>query len=148
MKIIFILALFALASLPGFAQTKTVVKPTPVINTQSAAKSSQAYSEVLLQKTELTAELENLLLDYTEEYPKIKELRFELGVLQKELDRMLMVSDTARLTPALGKLIVRRARLATDLWNLQRQYADEHQDVKRAKRKLEIFEQAIKEILP
>ena len=147
MKIVFILAFICFFSLCLQAQTKPVVKPTPNVNTQSA-KYSFAYAEVLLQKTELTAELEELLLNYTEEYPKVKELRFELSVLQKDLDKLLTVSEASRLSQALGKLIVRRARLATDLWNLQKQYANDHPDVKKAKRKLEIFEQAIKEILP
>jgi len=44
-------------------------------------------------------------------------------------------------------LIVRRIELETDVWNLQRNYKDEHPDVKRAKRKVEIYENAISEIL-
>ena len=141
-NIFFITAIVLFAAHALFAQ-KIVDKP----NVQ-AVKSSAAYAEVLIQKAELTAELENLLLDYTEEYPKIKELRFELGVLQKDIEKLWTVTDAARLTTALGKLIVRRAALATDVWNLQRQYTDEDPNVKRARRKVEVFDKAIKEILP
>jgi hypothetical protein len=96
----------------------------------------------------LSAELENLLSDYTETYPKVKELRFEVGLLQKDLEKLLTVADASRLTTPLGKLLVRRAALATDVWTLRTQYSDESAEVKRAKRKVEIFDQAIKEILP
>ncbi|MET0754386.1 MAG: hypothetical protein ABWZ66_13470 [Pyrinomonadaceae bacterium] len=147
MKIAFVLSLILFSSLFVQAQNKPVVKPAPTTNAQTV-KSSPAYSEVLFQKTELAAELETLLLDFTDDYPKVKDLRFEIGVLQKDLDKLLASADASRLTQALGKLMVRKAELAADVFKLQRQYNDDHQDVKRAKRKVEVFEQAIKEILP
>jgi uncharacterized protein involved in exopolysaccharide biosynthesis len=149
MKIIFILSLLLFASIFVQAQVKPVVKATPTPATSvPTAKSSPAYAEVLFRKTELYAELENLLVDYTEEYPSVKELRFELGLLQKDLDKLVAVEDASKLSLALGKLMVRKTELAADVWSLRRQFADEHPDVKRAKRKVEVFEQAIKEILP
>ena len=150
MKIIFVSSIILFASLFVQAQ-KPVVKPTPTPTPASSAqavKSSPAYAEVLLQKTELSAELENLLVEYTEEYPRVKEIRFILGLVQKDLEKLLAATDASKLSLALGKMLVRRNELAADVWNLQRQYADEHPDVKRAKRKVEVFEQAIKEILP
>lgn len=142
-KIIFILSLI-FTSYASAQTTKTVTqKPTA-----NAAKSSAAYAEVLLRKTELTAELEELLISYTEEFPKVKNLRYEISLLQKDLDKLSAVTDVSRLSTALGKLIVRRTELQVDVWVLQKQYSDEHPDVKRAKRKVEIYEQAIKEILP
>ncbi len=89
-----------------------------------------------------------MLVEYTEEYPRVKEIRFMLGLVRKDLDKLLAATDASRLSLALGKMMVRRTELAADVWNLQRQYADEHPDVKRAKRKVDVFEQAIKEILP
>ena len=145
-KIIFILSAVFIFSNDVSAQTTTkTVTQKPTAN---SAKSSPAFAEIILRKTELSAELENLLIDYTEDFPKIKELRFELGLLQKDLDKILAVSDASKLTLALGKLIVRKIELQVDVWSLQKQYADEHPDVKRAKKKVEIYEQAIKEILP
>jgi hypothetical protein len=49
------------------------------------------------EKTERESELEEFLLDYTEEFPKVKEIKFELGLLQKELDKITAVnaSDSA-----------------------------------------------------
>jgi predicted nuclease with TOPRIM domain len=129
-----------------FSQTKT--KPAPAVNANSA-KTSPAYAEVLLRKTELLSELESLLIEYTEEYPKIKELRYESGLLQKELERLLAANaaDASRLSDALGKLMVRKCELGTNLWSLQQQFNDQHPDVKRAKRKAELFDAAINDIL-
>ena len=46
-----------------------------------AVSSSPAYAELLLRRTDLTAELESLLIDYTDDYPKVKELRYTLDAL-------------------------------------------------------------------
>ena len=43
--------------------------------------------------------------------------------------------------------MVRKIELETDVWNLLRTYKDEHPDVKRAKRKVEIYQAAINDIL-
>src|SRR5436190_3614462 len=112
-------------------------------------KSSPAYAEVLLRKTELQADLESLIADYTEANPKIIDLRFELAALNKSLERLYAVrpTETGKLTLALGKLLVKKAALDTDLNRLQRSYNKEHQEVRRAKRKVEIFEASINEVL-
>jgi predicted nuclease with TOPRIM domain len=148
LRIAFILSLAGLFSLPALAQTVSKNKTVPPTAAQNA-KSSPAYAEVLLRKTELLSELESLLVEYTEEFPKVKELRFESGLLQKETDRLLAVNaaEGSKLTAALGKLMVRKCELETDLWSLLKQFNDQHPDVKRAKRKVEIFEAAISDIL-
>jgi len=146
MKICLILTIILFSTFYAPAQT---VKKTPA-NALSAAKLTPAYSEILLRKTERESELEEFSLDYTEEFPKVKEIKFELGLLNREMEKILAVnqSDSGKLTLALGKLLVRKIELETDLWNLRRQYNDEHPEVKRARRKVEVFEKAIKEILP
>ena len=117
--------------------------------TSSAVKSSPAFAEIILRKTELESELESLLVSYTEEFPKIKEIRFEIDSLKKESERLSAVkyTEASKLTLALGKLIVRKAELETDLWNLRKKYDETHPEMKRARRKIEIYESAIKEIL-
>ena len=144
----FLTALFLLLSATlCFSQ----IKPKPVVASTGAqsVKASPAYAEVLLRKTELLSEVESLLIEYTEEFPKVKEKRFETNLLQKELDRLLAanIADASRLSAALGKLMVRKCELNVDLWILQQQFNDQHPDVKRAKRKAEIFETAINDIL-
>ena len=112
-------------------------------------RSSAAYSEVLLRKTELQADLEALIADFTEAHPKILDLRAELAAINKSMERIFAVkpAETGKLTLALGRLLVQQATLQTDLVRLQRNYNQEHAEVKRTKRKLEIFESAINEIL-
>ncbi len=148
-KFILTVVFLAISSQICLSQTIVKNKPNPTTPTVSQnIKSSPAYAEVILRKTELMSDLESMLVEYTEDYPKVKESRYETGLLQKELDKILAVNtaDSGKLTAALGKLIVRKCELETDLWSLQKQFNDEHPDVKRAKRKVEIFDAAIKDI--
>ncbi len=112
-------------------------------------RSSAAYAEVLLRKTELQADLEAMLPDYTEENPKVIDSRCEIGILTRDIDKMYAVRPTeiGKLTLALGKLLIKRAALETDLQRLQRSYAKDNPEVKRAKRRVEIFDNSIKQIL-
>lgn len=132
------------------AQKPAVVDKTAADSKQaSTTTSSAAHAELLLRKTELQAELESLVLDYTEDYPKVKEIRFELTLFDRDLARLSKVkpADASKLTVALGKLMLRRIELEVDLWKLQQTYKDEHPDVKRTKRKIEIFESSVNQIL-
>ncbi len=149
-RIIFILSLISLLASLVFAQTNTKTKPLAATTVSSnPIKSSPAYAEVLLRKTELSSELESLLVEYTEEYPKVRDLRFETVLLQKELDKLLAINlaESSKLSAALGKLMVRKCELESELAALQKEFNDQHPEVKRAKRKVEIFETAIRDIL-
>lgn len=134
--------LIVFSALFAFSQTSDKTETGPI-------RSSPAYSEILLRKTELQADLEAFLADYTEANPKIIDLRVELAALDRSLEKVFGVkpSETDKLTLALGKLIVRKAALETDLARLSRSYNKDHPEVKRAKRKVEIFEASIKEVL-
>jgi hypothetical protein len=152
----FILPLVFLFSIAGFAQqTKKAVSPAPSNAVVSAApaqaiKGTSAYAEVILRKTELESELEDFAVAYTEDFPKVKEARYELSLIEKDLAKLLSASnsDLAKLTLALGKLMVRRAELGTALWSLQAKFGADHPDVKRAQRRVSTFEKAIGDILP
>jgi uncharacterized protein involved in exopolysaccharide biosynthesis len=134
-------------SVATFAQkpAKTPASAPPPVYVAS----TPAYAELLLRSTELESELESLLLDYTEEYPRVKEIRHTVEALKKDIDSVNATkeSDAGRLSLALGRLLIKRADLDTELWNLLQSYKDEHPDVKRARRKLEIYDNAIKQIL-
>lgn len=137
-------------SLVCFSQTtggKATVAQSAV---KQAAKASPAYAEILVLKTELEAQLEDFAGDYTEDFPKIKEIRFQLDLIKRDVSKILAVnpSEAGKLSSALGKLIVRRVELETELWNLQKQYKDDFPSVKKAKRKVDVFDRAIREILP
>ena len=127
--------------------TKPAAKPA--VEDLGFVKSSPAYAELQLRRTELLSELESLLIDYNEEFPKIKELRFTIALLDRDIARISKVksSEASKLTLALGKLILRRVELEIELSNRLKNYKDEHPDVKRAKRKVEIYESAVSDIL-
>lgn len=112
-------------------------------------KSSPAYAEILLRKTELLADIDAFGADYTEASPKMIELRAELASLDKSLEKVFAVrpSETGKLTQALGKLIVKKAAFDADLSRLLRTYSKEHPEIKRAQRKVDRFDAAIGEIL-
>lgn len=116
---------------------------------QQNVKSTPAYAEVLLKSTELTSELEALLVEYTDEFPRVKDIRMELEILKSETDRLIAVrpADISRLSLALGKLIVKKAEHAAALKRLQMTYQDSHPTVRKEKRQVEVFEAAIREIL-
>ncbi len=151
-KFIFGAVLLFLFPAVGFAQTDSKTKTVHITAKQvaQAVKFSPAYAELLLRKTEREAQLEEFLLDYTDEFPKVKEIKFELELLQKQMDKVsaISTSDAPKLSLALGKLLVRKTELEVDLWNLLKQYNADHPEVKRAKRKIEVYEKAVKEILP
>lgn len=150
LKNIFGISLIFLFFVSASAQPNSKTKSVPTqISTTDTVTSSPAFAEIILRKTELEAELESLLVSYTEEFPKIKEIRFESDSLKKAIDRLSTVksAESSKLTLALGKLMIRKAELETDLWNLRKKYDDNHAEVKRAKRKIEIYEASIKEIL-
>lgn len=139
------------SSFVSFAQTaKKSNAVQAASNSSQAIRSTPAYAEVLLRKTDLEADLEDMIVSYTEENPKVKNTRYELGLINAALDKILAVdaAQASKLTLALGKLIVRKAQLETDLWSLQTKYGKDHVEVKRATRKVDVFEKAVKEILP
>jgi len=149
-RFLFIAFVLILSSINVLAQKRVATKPSPTPADQSSmVRSSAAFAEVVLRQTELESDIEELSTEYTEEYPKLKASRFELSALQIEFKKLFLVkaNETSKLTVALGKIIVRKVALETDLWELRQKYADDHPDVKRAQRKLAVFEKAIKEVL-
>lgn len=138
--IIFVLLLSAAAWSQGIEKSAGEVGPI---------RSSAAYAEILLRKTEITADLDAFSADYTEANPKVIDLRAELASLDRSLEKVFTVkpSDTVKLTQALGKLIVKKAELDAAFTRLTRSYNKDHPEVRRAKRRVEIFEASIGEIL-
>ena len=135
-------------SIAAFGQT-TSERKTDTTTLPASTTSSAAYAELILKKTELQSELEGLILEYTEEYPRVKEIRYSLTLFDLEIGRLAKVkaADASRLTEALGKLMTRKIDLEAELWRLQGNYKDEHPEVKRAKKRIDIFENAIAQIL-
>ena len=129
-------------------QTNRKPFPTPETSTGSPTATA-AFAEIALKRAEYEADLEALLVDYTDDFPKVKELRFALTRIEAETARLkaMKAADRDSATSALGKLMIRKVESEIDLWKLQQSYADGHPEVRRAKKRVEIFEKAIKEIL-
>lgn len=138
--------LFAASAAVVFGQAPA--KPRPAAPAASY-KTTAAYAEIGLRKAELESELEALLVEYTEEFPKVKEIRQTLSFLKKGEERLAAApaEPAGRFTSALGKLIVRKSELEADLARLSEAFQPSHPDVRRARRKVEVFDSAIKEIL-
>jgi hypothetical protein len=139
----------ALSLLTVSVFTVGVTAQGPAKRGDSIVRGSAAYAEVLLRETELRAEVESLLLEHTEDFPSVKASRYAIALIEKEKGKLLSLSekDFGKLTLALGKIQVRKVEAQMELWRLQQSLADGHPDVKRAKRKVEVFEAAIREIL-
>ena len=139
--------ILAFGIVASFGQTQARAVPTPAI--VQGAKATAAYAEVALKRADIEAELESLLVEYTDEFPKVKELKYALARIDVEATRLgsIKTADRDRASAALGKLMVRKVEAEIGLWKLQEDYADTHPEVKRAKRKVEIYERAIKDIL-
>lgn len=147
MKYIFSFLITLFFSVSLFAQTDKIEFSTP---TSKAIKSSPAYSALVLQRTGIKAELEEMLVTYTEDFPKVKDARHEIDLINFSLTRLLdtKITDSCKLSDALGQLMLKKVGVEMQLYNLKKKYNDDHPDVLRTKRKLEIYEKAVAEIMP
>jgi hypothetical protein len=128
------------------SRTSNKSAPAPIVK---EVRATAAYAELIVKRTELKAELEELLVTYKDEFPKVRNTRYELNLLNAVLARFgrFDASYAPRLTEAVGKLIIRRAQLATDYWIALNRFSDEHPSAKKAKRKLEIYDEAVEALL-
>lgn len=112
-------------------------------------KSSATFAEIIFRQAELQSDLGELLVAYTDEYPKVRQTKYELEILNNDLNNISKLKGVEAniLTQALGKLLVRRAEISTDFWVNKEQYDETHPNFKKAKRKLDIYNEAIKKIL-
>ena len=143
---VYAFAVIVAFSVVGLSQA---TKRTASVPDSGSYRGSAAYAEVLLRKTELQADLEALSADYTDTNPKLIDTRFEIAVLEKEIARLAAVptADSQKLTLGLGKLMVKKAELETELNRLNRGFSKEHPEVKRQTKRVELFDAAINDIL-
>ena len=115
----------------------------------SSVKTSPAYAEIMVRKVELQSDLEAMLLDYKEEFPKIRSMRREIEILDASIEMLMKMPPSAngKMTSTVGRLIVRRAELETESSETAARYGGDHPEVRRAKKRVEVFERAIRELL-
>ena len=149
MKYFYSFILLMLLTIGVSAQTDTK-KVDYSTTTSKAIKSSPAYSALILKRTLVKADLEEMLVTYTEDFPKVVDARHEIDLLNFELTRLLetKVTDSCKLSESLGQLMLKKTEVEMMLWNLKKKYKEDHPEVIRTQRKLNTFEKGIVEVLP
>jgi hypothetical protein len=112
-------------------------------------KTTQAYSMLIQQKVKLQAELENLLSEYTSDWPKSKKVQFELDTLKSEMKKMAEVEESKviKLTAGYGSLILRRIVLAADVQMLSEAEGSDWPPLKQKQRELELLDKEIQMVM-
>jgi len=112
-------------------------------------KTSEAYSLLIQRKAKLQAELETLLREYSGEWPRAKQLQFELDTLKSEMKKMAAVdqSKVSKLTAGYGGLILRKVSLSGEIDTLLREEGSEWPTTKERQRELELLDKEIQKLM-
>ena len=112
-------------------------------------KTTQAYSMLIQEKVKLQAELENLLSEYTSDWPKAKKVQFELDTLRNEMKKMAEVEESKviKLTSGFGSLVLRRIVLAADVHMLSEAEGSDWPPLKQQQRELELLDKEIQKLM-
>lgn len=135
---------------PASPQTQTtVVAPVKTLGRKLDVKTTPAYAELLVRRTDAAAELEVLLADYTDEAPEVREKRLHLQILDQALKRLETVTldQYQALTPAVGKMLAGKMEAEAELKIFSEMYTEEHPSLKKAKIRFKVFEAALKKLL-
>lgn len=116
---------------------------------QFATKATPAYAELVNRKVEVEADYKELLVDYTEENPKVKIKKAELTSINLEMAKIVVMdaSMAPKLTASLGKLLLRKIELEREVNELLLKFSEEHPSVIKAKEKVVVLDQEIQKIL-
>jgi hypothetical protein len=141
-----------LCSFVAFSQTAKPGTGKPAGSRAPSAswvRSSPAYIELTLHKADIDAELLDLAVDYTDEYPKVKRLKLEAQFVQADLENMLKLDAAAlpKLTESFAKLMLKKVAMQVDLAELKVDHKDDYPDVQRAQKRVQIYEKAIRDLL-
>jgi uncharacterized protein involved in exopolysaccharide biosynthesis len=136
------------------AQPQTQPQPQTVPQTvpqtpQGSTKSTEAYGALVLRKVEVEAEYKEMLVDYTEEHPRVKIKKAEIDSLNFEMEKIAAMDSSfiPKLTATVGKLVLKKIDLQTEVNKLLLQYSEDHDLVKRAKQKVAVIEEEIQKVL-
>jgi hypothetical protein len=135
---------------PAAPQTQTtIVAPVKTLGRKLDVKTTPAYAELIMKRTETAAELEVLLADYTEESQEVREKRLNLQILDAALKRLETVTleQYQALTPAVGKMLAGKMEAEAELKILSEMYTEEHPAVKKARIRFKVFEAELKRLL-
>lgn len=164
---IFRVLLIAFLSLTVFqslqAQQKTATRPAekPIatisattVTVQPVAEVSKvadtgAYAEVFAARVEAEAELKVLTTDLTEETAQVREKKLERDLLDREVRWLTALPSTSheKMTTALGRLLVRKTQAEVSLKMLSANYAESFPSVKKARTRIEVYNNEIQKLL-
>ena len=135
-------ALLVFASFAGYAQQTPRESVTDV-------KTTPAYSLLILRKVAVEAELKKVLSEYTSDYPSVKIRQFELDALNREMEKMAETAESnwPKLTSGYGTLILRKAKLESEMQALLFAYTSDHPNVKLKEVELNLLEYEIAKIM-
>jgi hypothetical protein len=133
----------ALAFCPAATLAQEISRPA------QNPKTTQAYSMLIQQKVKLQAELENLLSEYTSDWPKSKRIQFELDTLKSEMKKIAEVeeSQVSKLSAGYGNLVLRRIVLAADVHMLSEEEGSDWPSLKQKQRELELLDKEIQKVM-
>jgi hypothetical protein len=143
MKRFLLVLVLAFAFFPAAASAQEFSKPA------QNPKTTQAFSLLIQQKVKLQAELENLLSEYTSDWPKSKRIQFELDTLKSEMKKMAEVEEpqVSKLSAGYGQLVLRRIVLAADVHMLSEEEGSDWPPLKQKQRELELLDKEIQKVM-
>ena len=154
--ILFLAFIFVFQTILVFAQQKptpqtqtNVTAPIKTLGRKLDVRTTPAYAELIMKRTEIAADLDVLLPDYTEESPEVREKRLNLQILDSALKRLenVTLEQYLALTPAVGRMLARKLEAEAELKILSDIYTDEHPSVKKSKIRFKVFEAELKRLL-
>jgi hypothetical protein len=148
--VVLLLSFLIILTIPTVAQTKqTVPKDTKTADILGNARNTPGYVEVFVRKVEVEAEIESLLVEYTEEWMEVKIRRMELGLLEKELKKILAMKpeQMGKMSRAYGRLTVRKIELQAELIENTKKFGDDHPSVSKLKIKIDVYQREIDKLL-
>lgn len=116
---------------------------------KNAVQTTAAFAEVYTQKVEAEIDLKILLFDFTETSSQVIAKTQERDLLDRQLRWLeaLPSGSHRKLTLTLGKMLVRKALAEAGVKNLSKSVAEEHQSMKKAKTRLEMYNSEIQKLL-
>jgi hypothetical protein len=129
--------------------TATAITVTAPATTVSKVADTGAYAEVYAARVEAEADLKVLSTDLTEETIQVREKKLERDLLAREirwLEALPLVSHD-KMTIALGRLLVRKTQAEVSLKMLSEKYAESFPTVKKARTKIEVYNNEIQKLL-
>ena len=112
-------------------------------------KASPAYAVLVLRRAAVAADLAGLSSRFTDDAWEVRDKRFELSALSREMERMQKVGrgNVPKLTDAYGNLILSKVALEVELNGLLSSYTPEFPHVKKKRVELAALEREIESLV-